>query len=96
MLINGLQGRGEALRISFDQGTAELRLPRKVVVQAGLRDVQLRSDVGITEPVEATQLYQPLRDIQDARGRIRAVNCWSLSGSRVRFSAIATFSQIGY
>jgi hypothetical protein len=40
-------------------------------VQARLRYVQLSRNVGIAEPVEATQLYEPFRDIQDARGCIK-------------------------
>ena len=74
VLVNGLQGRGESLRISLDQGTAELRLSREVVMQAGLGDMQLGRNVGVAEPVESTQLHQPLGDIEDAGGRISVVN----------------------
>src|SRR4029453_7040679 len=73
MLINGVERCGEALCISFDQGTAELRLSRVVVVQTRLRYVQLSRNVGIAEPVEATHLYEPFRDIQDARGCVKSL-----------------------
>ena len=73
VLVYRFQGRGESLCVSLDQGTAELRFAGKVVVQAGLGYVQLRCDIGITEPVEATQLHQPFRNIQDAGRCIGAV-----------------------
>jgi hypothetical protein len=66
VLVYRSQGRGESLCVSLDQGTAELRFAGKVAVQAGLGYVQLRGDIGITKPVEATQLHQPFRNIQDA------------------------------
>jgi hypothetical protein len=42
-------------------------------VQTRLRYVQLSRNVGIAEPVEATQLYQPFRDIEDARGCVKSL-----------------------
>jgi hypothetical protein len=43
-------------------------------MQAGLGDMQLGRNVGVAEPVESTQLHQPLRDIEDAGSCIAVVD----------------------
>jgi hypothetical protein len=63
--VNSIQSFGETTRVALDQRPAKISFPRKVIVQAGLRDLQLGCHVGITETVEAAELDEPLSHIQD-------------------------------
>ena len=45
-------------------------LPGEVVVEGRLRDLQLGGNVGIAEPVEATDLDETLGHVEDLGGRV--------------------------
>jgi hypothetical protein len=51
--------------VAFDQRATEFALRREMVVEAGLRDLELLRDVSVAEAVEPSRLNEPFRDVED-------------------------------
>ena len=66
-LINRFECRTKDRLVTLDERAAKLPLGRKVVMQARLRDTQLRSDIGIAKTVIPLGLCEPLGNIKYRR-----------------------------
>ena len=74
--VRGVEAREsfhETAGVTGDERLAEGGLAGEVVVQGGLGDLQLGSDVGVAEAVEPADLDQPLGHVQDPHGRARII-----------------------
>ena len=58
----------EAVLVTGDQRQAERSLRWKMIVQAGLGDMQCRGDIGVAEGIVASRLHEALGSVQNALG----------------------------
>src|ERR1700722_7638829 len=68
--LHGRQRLGKAGGVASKKSLTQFCLPGEVVVEGRLRDLQLGGNVGIAEPVEATDLDETLGHVEDLGSRV--------------------------